>query len=357
MPKVPGLVHGTGLASAQKPPAAPALRVGGGWPANPARGKRWRWVLVGAAYGVLLRALFGLLPPMSYGPMSFAFLVGGPIAIGALSVYGTPRHALGLGTIFARSQASVCLALLGCALTLMEGAICLALMAPLFLLLSLAGGLAMGALLWLRGARPAQAQALAVMPLLLLLAEVHVPLSERRLELRQSIAIDAPPAVVWREITSARDIRKEELPLSLTHLIGVPRPLEGVNVATSDGEVRYSRWDRGVRFEGHVKEKQEARHIRWEYAFDAHSFPPGSMDEHVAIGGRHFDLEDTAFDLHEAGSGTRLEIVAHYRVSSGINFYAIPAATVLGHDFLATILGLYKLRSENAARGGRETPA
>jgi len=27
--------------------------------------------------------------------------------------------------------------------------------------------------------------------------------------------------------------------------------------------------------------------------FDSHSFPADSMDEHVAIGGRYFDLHDT----------------------------------------------------------------
>jgi hypothetical protein len=93
----------------------------------------------------------------------------------------------------------------------------------------------------------------------------------------------------------------------------------------------------------------ESAAITWHYRFNAHSFPQGSMDEHVAIGGRYFDLDDTTFNLEPMpGGATRLEIVAHYRVSSAINFYAVPAAELLGRDFVSTILGFCKGRSERA---------
>ena len=111
--------------------------------------------------------------------------------------------------------------------------------------------------------------------------------------------------------------------------------------------MRYSKWERGVAFRGVVTQRREHESIGWRYAFDAHSFPSGSMDEHVAIGGRYFDLRDTVFNLYGTPGGhTRLEIVAHYRVTSSINAYAVPASKLLGHDFVATILGLYKHRSE-----------
>jgi hypothetical protein len=172
-------------------------------------------------------------------------------------------------------------------------------------------------------------------------------------ELRRSVLVDAPPATIWKQILTARSIGPEELPPSLTHMIGVPKPLEGINVRTVDGEVRFSRWERGVNFRGFVTARKENESITWRYVFDDRSFPAGSMDEHVAIGGRYFDLRDTSFHLVPVADGrTRLEIVAHYRVSSSINAYAIPASVVLGRDFLDTILGLYKRRSESAARAG-----
>jgi uncharacterized protein YndB with AHSA1/START domain len=189
--------------------------------------------------------------------------------------------------------------------------------------------------------------AFATLPLVLLALQPSERLVDSTQEIRREVQIAAPPERVWKEILVARNIRPDELPFSLVHLIGVPRPVEGINEQTAQGEIRYSRWERGVRFQGIVTERKEPESITWRYAFDQHSFPPGSMDEHVAIGGKYFDILDTTFNLHRlADNGTKLEIVAHYRVSTEINAYAVPLANILGNDFVNTLLGLYKGRSE-----------
>jgi hypothetical protein len=60
-------------------------------------------------------------------------------------------------------------------------------------------------------------------------------------------------------------------------------------------------------------------------------------------------LRDTTFNLERLpGGDTKLEIVAHYRVTSTVNLYAVPMARLLGEDFVATILHLYKIRAERA---------
>lgn len=75
------------------------------------------------------------------------------------------------------------------------------------------------------------------------------------------------------------------------------------------------------------------------------------MDDHVAIGGEFFNLLDTTFTLTPVNAQqTTLTLTAHYKIHSAINFYAIPLSTVLGHDFVATILGLYQFRSEREAQ-------
>jgi rRNA maturation endonuclease Nob1 len=194
----------------------------------------------------------------------------------------------------------------------------------------------------------------AVLPLLMAVAEPYVQPPSQELQVVDSVEINAPPDRIWREITEARNIQSEELPLSLSHLIGVPKPLEGVNVLTDDGEVRYSKWERGVNFRAVITHREVNRSISWRYEFDANSFPAGSMDEHVAIGGRYFDLRDTTFYLRAHDDGTTtLELQAHYRVTTPINFYAAPVAHLLGRDFVGTILGLYKGRSERGQRVAR----
>jgi hypothetical protein len=309
----------------------------------------WYWVTGGALYGVLVRLAFGALPGMFIGPMSLAFLLVTPFAVGAIAVYGGRQGEQSITALIFRPWLAVLLMLLGCAVTLLEGSICIAMLTPLFLVCASLGGLAMGLVLKRARLKASALHAAILLPLIVPAGEAQLPLQERLLEVRQSVEVDAPASVVWQEIVDARGIRADELPPSLAHLIGVPKPVEGVNVMTPDGEVRYSKWERGVSFRGIVTGKKEHQWIEWRYAFDAHSFPQGSMDEHVAIGGRYFDLRDTAFRLDGLSGGrTRLEIVAHYRVTSSVNFYAVPASKILGYDFVSTLLGLYKLRSERA---------
>ncbi len=309
----------------------------------------WGWVLVGVAYGLVLRVLFGL-PPVSgtyNGVMSAAFLFGAPVVAGALTVHGARDEGRSIWFAIFGPWLTVALMLLGSAVTLLEGSICIALMSPVFLASGSVGGLLMA--LVHRASRYANTNVsvIAVLPLLILGVETRSPLIEKEMEVRMSVLIEASAERVWSEILDARDISPDELTLSLTHFIGVPRPVEGINRQTPDGEIRFSKWERGVSFEGLVTERRENESIRWEYRFGDHSFPKGSMDDHVAIGGRFFDLSDTTFNLRPLpGNHTELEIVAHYRVSSSINFYAIPASRVLGHDFVSTILQLYKSRSE-----------
>jgi hypothetical protein len=313
----------------------------------------WLWVVIGAALGVFLRVLFGELPPNLRGPMSLAFLVGTPFVAGALTAYGARASNPGIAFLLFAPWITVLLMFLGCAVALLEGSICLALLTPLFLVCASLGGVTMG--IALRFVTRAQSRLTAVvfLPLLMMVGEGHVPLGDQTLELRRTVLVNAVPSTIWKEILAARSIRSEELPFSLTHFIGVPKPLEGINVQTGNGEVRFSKWERGVNFRAVVTARRENESMTWRYVFDEQSFPDGSMDEHVAIGGRYFDLRDTTFNLHPTSEGqTRLEIVAHYRVTTSINLYAIPATTILGRDFLDTILALYKNRSEAAQRSG-----
>jgi hypothetical protein len=305
----------------------------------------WWWVLAGGALGVLIRFAFGAL--FQGGLMSLAFLVGTPFTVGALTAYGARHRERSFTFLFLAPWITVALMMAGCAVTLLEGAICIAIMSPLFLVCASLGSFAMAAALRLTRRRQSHLTAVAVLPFLMILAEGSSPLSERTFEIRDAVIVDATPTTVWNQILDARSIRPEELRASLVHFIGVPRPVEGVNLATAAGEVRFSKWERGVNFRARVLYKKPGETITWRYLFDQDSFPPGSMDDHVAVGGRYFDVGETTFNLEALPGGrTRLEIVAHYRVSSSINFYAVPVARLLGRDFVAMILDLYKTRSE-----------
>jgi uncharacterized protein (DUF1684 family) len=77
--------------------------------------------------------------------------------------------------------------------------------------------------------------------------------------------------------------------------------------------------------------------------------PKGALDDHVTIGGKHFDLLDTAYRLTPVNAHqTQLAISVHYRVSTDLNWYSGRWADELIGDFAHVILDFYKVRSEQA---------
>ncbi|WP_431047292.1 SRPBCC family protein [Roseateles sp. L2-2] len=282
--------------------------------------------------------------------MSTGFVLMTPVVLGAITVY-VMRAAPGRrGPTWMEAAfvpwGAAALMMVGALLTLLEGGICVVLLSPVFLVLASVGGLLMNLVLKTTRVGRLQAGALATLPLLFTVVEGPLTVEQWQ-RIDRSVVVEAAPARVWSEIVAARDIRREEFPRTWIHLIGVPRPVEGVNHATPQGEVRESRWERGVHFLGRVTERVEGRRIAWRYEFSPDSFPLGTMDDHVVIGGRYFDLGETRFTLTPVdATHTRLDIEAHYRVTSSINVYAVPVADFLGHDFVDGLLTLYKRRSE-----------
>lgn len=308
---------------------------------------KWPWFIGGAIYGVFLRFIFDVLPSSVEGPMSVAFLVGTPFIVGAITIYGYRGPSLKVSQMLFLPWVTTCLMLLGTAIALLEGSICIAIMTPLFLACSSLGGIFMGGCLHFAKSNTKPLLSIAFLPYLILFSEGSLSLKEETIQISESVVVEASPNQIWNEIMSAKEIQSEELPLSITHLIGVPKPLEGLNRITDGVEVRYSLWERGVNFKAVVKESIKDKYIKWEYSFDEKSFPKGSMDDHIAIGGKYFDLHNTSFTLTPLEEDkTKLTIHANYRINSAINFYAIPISKFLGVDFVKAILGLYKNRSE-----------
>lgn len=318
----------------------------------------WIAPLTGGLYGLAIRYLAGWAGPFLQsigvnsrmaGVMSIGFIMLTPVILGALTVYLLRNTRPSWMATFFTPWIATALMMMGSMLTLMEGSICVVILSPVFLVLSSLGGLLMRAILNVMEVQGRHIGGLAVLPLLALVVEGPVTPQDRWQRIERSTVVAAAPQRVWNEIVQARDIRREELKPTLAHLIGVPRPVEGINHTTAQGEVRESRWERGVHFRGRVTDRVEGRTLAWRYEFSPDSFPPGTMDDHVVLGGQYLDLGETRFTLTPIDAGhTRLDVVAHYRVTSTINVYAVPVADLLGRDFVDMLLDLYRRRSEAA---------
>jgi uncharacterized protein YndB with AHSA1/START domain len=190
-----------------------------------------------------------------------------------------------------------------------------------------------------------------VAPFLLATAEDQMPPPDAVRQVRASIHIQAPPERVWQDINFPTDIRREELAGGWAYRMGVPYPLEARTMEPRVGGLRELRWERGVRFQEEITRYERGRAIAWRYHFTPDSFPPGSLDEHVVIGGRYFDLLDTGYELAREAGGTRLTIQVGYRVTTNFNWYAQRWASFLIGDTAEVILRFYKQRGEGRRVG------
>ena len=319
------------------------------------------WIVfgLGGLYGLVMRLLFGE-PWMNHGPsngasgpMLASFVVLVPVLIGMFTVHAARRRPPSLlFALFGPWVPTIAFAV-GTGLILIEGSICIAMALPIFCIVASAGGLLCWIVLKFVDVPQGGVNALLLLPLLLAWPESQEPLPRTLSRSAQALHIAAPPAVVWGLINHATQIAPAEVRDGLAFRIGVPYPREAVTGAADGGRVRKLRWAGGVAFDEPITAWEENRYIAWTYSFASDSFPPGTLDEHVLIGGKYFDLVDTSYRLVPENGGTRLEIVVDYRVSTHFNWYAEPAGRLLVDDAARAILRFYQRRAEAAA--GRAT--
>jgi hypothetical protein len=183
------------------------------------------------------------------------------------------------------------------------------------------------------------------LPLLLGGVEQHIPLPNAIQTAERSIVIPASPEQIWPHLLSAENIETREMGDGLMYRIGVPLPLSATTERNGEELVRHIRMGKSVHFDQVATDWQEARYVRWENRFAPDSFPAGALDDHVRIGGHHFDATDAEYTLKEVPGGTELHVTMHYRVSTHFNWYARPLAHLLIDNFERTALEFYAHRT------------
>jgi len=306
-------------------------------------------ILAGALFGMAMRLAFSGRAGSSWSAMAGGFIFFAPVAIGALTVYLAERQQRrSWAYYFYAPFLATALFVAGTLMVFIEGWICAIVILPMFSVLGGIGGLVMGLVCRLTHWPRQAVYSLAALPLALGLVGDWIPTPDDHGRIARSVHVDAPPAVVWRHLNAATDIRADEVGEAWAFRIGAPLPMSGVTRSAPQGHVRESHWGRNVRFDELVADAdwQPERRLRWTYRFTADSFPPGSLDDHVMIGGRYFDLLDTTYSLQPEGRGTRVSLQVNYRISTQFNLYADWVAQWLLGDFGDVMLRFYQRRSE-----------
>jgi len=308
------------------------------------------------AIGVGAGAVYGLCARFAASPvaetssafglglfvMTLAFLFVVPFVIGYLTVRPARNPSL-VYRLFAPWLSSVIT--IGVAMAVgWEGAICVAMGAPIILIVSSLGGLA---------AASDTARNPVVMPLLIVLPYVVAPIEARRsppqrfVETVAEIDIDAPPPVVWALVTSVDSIRPEETGPALFTRIGFPRPISATLSAPGVGGIRRARFEHGLTFTETVTTWVPDSLLSFTIRPNTDSIPPTTLDPHVTIGGRFFDVLTGTYELHRmSNSRTHLVLRSRHRVSTPFNFYAGWWADRIMRSVQDNILAVHRLRAE-----------
>ncbi|RQP26302.1 SRPBCC family protein [Piscinibacter terrae] len=304
-------------------------------------------IIAGAVFGVLLRLMFS--GQHQFEAMAAGFIYFAPVAVGAVTVYLAERikrrsWLYYLGAPFLATSLFVA----GTLLIMIEGIICAIVIVPMFAVMGAIGGLVMGIVCRVTDWPKPAVYCLSVIPLVLGLVGDLIPTPDDRGTVERTLHIAAPPEAIWKHLNAATDIRADEVGDAWAFRIGAPMPLSGLTRETPQGHVRSTTWGRKVHFDEVVAtgDWEPGRRIRWTYRFAPDSFPPGSLDDHVMIGGRYFDLLDTTYTLTPQGNGTLLHYRVSYRISTQFNPYADWVARTLLGDFGDVMLKFYKSRSE-----------
>jgi hypothetical protein len=305
----------------------------------------------GFLYGLVVRAFFGFnVGKPIFQVMSLAFLFGVPFVVGFLVVAIAERRRPIPWTLWLVLPWLPALLSLGAALTLgWEGLICIFLWIPLFLFLSTLGGLVAG--IWRRLQRRRLGGRTIAAALLLPLAAAPLErLAPTPLEVRTVdtvIEIAADPGTVWREIVDVPLIRAEEHRRAWTHAIGFPRPIAASSVDRGVGAVRHATFERGVLFVETITVWEPERALA--FAIRADPIPPGTLDEHVTVGGPYFDVLEGRYRIEPVGPGrVRLHLASRHRLSTHFNLYSGLWTDAILRETQAYILDVIRRRAETA---------
>ncbi len=314
------------------------------------KARTWTPLVIGAAYGILLRLGFAArVFDSELQIVSLAFLVVAPVCVGALAVFmGADGEPLPVRRQAKLAFMAMCLFLLTMFVTLLEGLICIVLVAPVFLAAAMLGGLAAGWFINRGKSSRGTVAAFALLPLLVGPLESTLPATPSEQTVTTSIRIAAPPDVVFDQLANVRDIRPGELGFSFVHLIGLPKPVAADMHGSGAGAVRVSRWEKNVRFEEVITVWNRPHAMHYRFHIPPGSIPRDALDRHVEMGGEYFTVLDGGYDLAAAPDGTTLlTLRTRFANKSRLTVYGNLWGKMVLQDFHRSILGLMRTRAEH----------
>lgn len=313
-------------------------------------------ILLGAVYGLLLR-LVALNDNAKVGVrhagfvMTVAFLLLGPLIMGLLTICRAElRERSSIWQWIFAPWVSVLLMMTATALLNIEGAICIVMALPIALVCGSIGGVIGGLIGRQRKLSRAATVCVAILPFVLGPAEASINSPDQTRTVSSEIRIHATPTIVWQNIERVPTIAPSELQTTWAQRIGFPRPVEATLSYEGIGGVRHASFERGLLFIETINEWEPERRLSFNIKADTDHIPPTTLDQHVTIGGRYFDVLDGEYRLEPLANGdVLLHLTSRQRLSTDFNFYAGLWTDAVMQSLQTNILQVIQHRCEHPA--------
>lgn len=306
-------------------------------------------IAIPVVYALILRLFFGASTWKEvFIMMSTSFLFFLPSIVGALTVYLSDREKVKrLGYRIMMPWVPVFVFF---AITLafaIEGWPCLLMIMPVFMIAASVGGLIGGYFKLRKKDNGYYVSVLVLLPFLVSPVENMIGPGMGEYRAYTFIDINAPAEKIWSNVTRVREIPEEQDKGWLTKLLGFPRPVKAELNFEGVGAYREAVFTNGLVFHETVSEYFDKKKMVFSIKAHPHEIPLTTMDEHLVVGGKYFDVLNGTYELERLNEKThRLHLYSNFRLTTTFNFYAAWWATWIMKDIQNNILQVEKLRAE-----------
>ncbi|MDO3656432.1 hypothetical protein [Acinetobacter genomosp. 15BJ] len=296
-----------------------------------------------------LMAFTVLLSSYAKDLMSFVVVLVIPAILGSLFEYFMIRkqpNPIFLSRLFKIQPLVFVIVIVFCVIVLREGIICLIMLLPILLMGLLLGAGLMRLICHYLWKPSAKIYSFALLPLILWLLLPDFSRTEYG-QTQRSVVIHAPAHQVFQAINQIGKIQPEEVKHSFIFSMGFPKPIFGMTEQHEGELIRTIQWERGIKFEEKVTASHAPYLLSWKYQFAPDSFPKGSLDDHLEMGGKYFDLLKTDYQLQQIDAHTtKLILSIDYRLSTEYNWYSRLWVNYVLNEFSDVVMQIHKQRLE-----------
>jgi hypothetical protein len=306
-------------------------------------------IAIPTAYALVLRLFFGVSTWNGiFNMMSKTFLFFLPTIIGALTIYfSNIEKVRNLGYRIMIPWIPVFAFFFITLIFLIEGWPCLLMILPIFLIASSVGGLIGGYYKLRKKDNKIYLSILTLLPLFISPIENYIGADSSPYKAYTYIDINAPADKIWSNVTRVREISKEQDKGWLTNLLNFPRPVKAELNFEGVGAYREAIFTNGLVFHETVTEYIDKKKMSFKIKALPHEIPLTTMDEHLVIGGKYFDVLNGTYELEKLTEKTyRLHLYSNFKLTTTFNFYASWWANNIMKDIQNNILQIEKQRAE-----------